>query len=97
MFNYESHIIELNQKLVASGRQPLYIVYPTPGLGIADFPLSYINHGEAEKETVFLDLAFDIPMTWITALSLRVIDQLGYRNDDGVVQRRSYFCVCHGC
>lgn len=56
MFNYESHIIEMNQKLVASGRQPIYIVYPTPGLGIADFPLSYIDHGEAEKETFFLDL-----------------------------------------
>ena len=56
MFNYESHIIELNQKLVASGRQPLYIVYTNPGLGIADFPLSYINHGDAKQEAVFAAL-----------------------------------------
>lgn len=56
MFNYESHIIELNQGLLKVNREPLYIVYPLPGLGIADFPLSYINHGDAQKETVFLNL-----------------------------------------
>lgn len=53
MFNYESHIIELNQKLVQTNREPLCIVYPTPGLGIADFPLSYVSHGDAKKESFF--------------------------------------------
>jgi Ca-activated chloride channel family protein len=56
MFNYESHIIELNQKLVSSGREPLYLVYPTPGLGIADFPLSYVDHEDPQKQKIFDDL-----------------------------------------
>ena len=53
MFNYESHIIELNQSLVKQGRDPLYVVYPTPGLGIADFPLSYVDHGDRQKHEIF--------------------------------------------
>ena len=53
MFNYESHIMELNKKLVQSNREPLYLVYPSPGLGIADFPLSYVDHGDAQKQKTF--------------------------------------------
>jgi Ca-activated chloride channel family protein len=56
MFNYESHIIELNQGLVKSNRAPLYIVYPTPGLGIADFPFSYVDRNKPEMEKNFLEL-----------------------------------------
>jgi Ca-activated chloride channel homolog len=56
MFNYESHIIELNQALVKQDKEPLYIIYPRPGLGIADFPLSYVDHKDAEKEKIFLEL-----------------------------------------
>lgn len=56
MFNYESHIIELNDKLAKKGLEPLYIVYPTPGLGLADFPLSYVDHDDADKKKIFDDL-----------------------------------------
>ena len=56
MFNYESHIIELNQNLLKANREPLHIVYPAPGLGIADFPLSYVNHGDGQKEKTFQKL-----------------------------------------
>lgn len=56
MFNYESHLMELNKKLVAKNLEPLYLVYPSPGLGIADFPLSYVDHGDAQKEKIFNDL-----------------------------------------
>ena len=53
MFNYESHIIELNQTLIKQNREPLWIVYPNPGLGIADFPLSYVSHDDEKKEITF--------------------------------------------
>ncbi len=56
MFNYESHIIKLNQKLVQDNRAPLYIVYPTPGLGIADFPFSYVDRNKPDMEKTFLEL-----------------------------------------
>ncbi len=56
MFNYESHIIKLDQKLVQSNRAPLYIIYPTPGLGIADFPFSYVDRNRPEMEKTFLEL-----------------------------------------
>jgi Ca-activated chloride channel family protein len=43
MFNYESMIIAANQRLVAEGREPLYIVYPVDGLAVADSTLGFVN------------------------------------------------------
>ena len=56
MFNYEALVIEMNQALVKTSREPLYAVYPVDGLAIADSPLAYINNGNAEQEKVFLKL-----------------------------------------
>jgi len=56
MFNYESHVLEMNQKLAASGREPLYIVYPAEGLGVADFPLSFVSKGSGDKAPLFRSL-----------------------------------------
>jgi Ca-activated chloride channel family protein len=56
MFNYESHVLAANQALVKAGREPLHLVYPLEGLGIADFPLSFVSRDNADKEPVFLAL-----------------------------------------
>lgn len=56
MVNYESIIIDTNKELVAQGREPLYVIYPKDGLGIADSPLGYIDNGNDEKEEIFLKL-----------------------------------------
>ena len=53
MFNNESAVITANQQLVAEGREPLYVIYPVDGLGIADWPLGYIDRGEPEKSEFF--------------------------------------------
>ena len=49
MFNYKSHVLEMNQKLAEQGDEPLYIVYPAEGLGMADFPFSFISKGNARQ------------------------------------------------
>lgn len=54
MINYESLILEMNREVVARGQEPMYIVYPTEGLGLADFPLSFVNKASAGKESLFL-------------------------------------------
>lgn len=54
MVNYECLIIDANQKLEEEGKEPLYVVYPYDGLSIADSPLGYVDHGDAEKEEAFL-------------------------------------------
>ncbi|MGN0591720.1 MAG: substrate-binding domain-containing protein [Ruminococcus sp.] len=54
MVNYECLIIHANQELVSQGKEPLYAVYPYDGLSIADSPLGYIDHGNAEKQDAFL-------------------------------------------
>jgi len=54
MVNYECLIIDANQQLEEEGKEPLYVVYPYDGLSIADSPLGYVDHGDAEKEEVFL-------------------------------------------
>ncbi len=56
MVNYESIIIDTNKELVAQGKEPLYVIYPKDGLGIADSPLGYIDNGNKEKEEAFLKL-----------------------------------------
>ena len=56
MVNYESIIIETNQHLIEQGKEPLYVVYPKDGLGIADSPLGYIDNGNSKKEEEFLKL-----------------------------------------
>lgn len=56
MVNYESVIIDTNKELVAQNKEPLYIIYPKDGLGIADSPLGYIDNGDKKKEELFLKL-----------------------------------------
>jgi Ca-activated chloride channel family protein len=56
MVNYEAMMIEANQALVAQGREPLYAIYPTDGLTIADSPLALVNKGDTAKEQAFKKL-----------------------------------------
>ena len=56
MVNYESVIIETNQELVKSGREPLYVVYPVDGIVMADSPLGYVDRGNTNKEEAFRKL-----------------------------------------
>lgn len=56
MVNYESVVIEANQALVQQGKEPLYAVYPSDGLAIADSPLGFIDHGDAKKAELFKKL-----------------------------------------
>ncbi|MBI2566685.1 MAG: VWA domain-containing protein [Candidatus Schekmanbacteria bacterium] len=56
MFNYESLVIEANRELVQAGKEPLCAVYPADGLMVADHPLGYVDHADAAKEQVFLEL-----------------------------------------
>ena len=46
----------MNKKLVAQGKEPLYILYPVDGVSISDSPLAYIKQGNGEKEEVFKKL-----------------------------------------
>lgn len=56
MINYESVIIEANQELVRRGEEPLYAIYPSDGLAIADSPLAYIDQGDSKKAELFRKL-----------------------------------------
>jgi Ca-activated chloride channel family protein len=53
MVNNESAVITANQQLTAEGRDPLYVIYPVDGLAIADWPLGYVDHGDAAKAEFF--------------------------------------------
>jgi Ca-activated chloride channel family protein len=56
MVNYESMIIETNQQLIQQGKEPLYVIYPTDGLVIADSQLGYVDNGDKDKEAFFRKL-----------------------------------------
>ena len=53
MVNNESAVITANQQLTAEGRDPLYAIYPVDGLAIADWPLGYLDRGDAAKSALF--------------------------------------------
>src|SRR5262249_12843151 len=50
MVNYEALIIEANQELAKLGKEPLYVVYPADGVAVADSPLGFVPHGNADSE-----------------------------------------------
>ena len=56
MFNYESVILEADQALTNASEEPLYIIYPSNGLSVADSPLAYVSKGDGAKEAAFLKL-----------------------------------------
>ncbi|HVO39084.1 MAG TPA: VWA domain-containing protein [Spirochaetia bacterium] len=56
MVNYEALVIEANQELVKTSREPLYVVYPVDGIVMADSPLGYVDHGQKRKEEAFRTL-----------------------------------------
>ncbi|MBF0204891.1 MAG: VWA domain-containing protein, partial [Desulfamplus sp.] len=43
MFNYESMVIALNKQLESQKKEPLYVIYPTDGLAIADSTIGFVN------------------------------------------------------
>ena len=56
MVNYESMLIETNQKLIQQGKEPLYLVYPVDGIVFSDSPLGYIDRGDEKQEERFTQL-----------------------------------------
>lgn len=56
MFNYEAMIIEFNQWAAKHNREPLYVIYPSDGIVVADHPLGYVDKKNPEKEKLFLEL-----------------------------------------
>ena len=44
MINYENALIEINQKLISQGKEPLYLVYPIDGVAINDMPFAYLSN-----------------------------------------------------
>ena len=55
-FTYEFSIMNINKKLEADGKEPLYVVYPVDGVAISDNPIVYIDNKDDAKELVFNDL-----------------------------------------
>ena len=53
---YEASIININKKLEASGKEPLYIIYAKDGVSISDAPLAYIDNKNKEKLATFESL-----------------------------------------
>lgn len=56
MVNYEALVIEANQTLTNSGREPLYAIYPVDGLALADSPFGFVNRGDQQQEAAFRKL-----------------------------------------
>ncbi|MCF4165318.1 VWA domain-containing protein [Zavarzinia compransoris] len=57
MWNYEAVLKEVNDTLRGRGEEPLWAVYPTDGVAIADSPLGFLERGRGrEVEAFFIAL-----------------------------------------
>ena len=54
MFNYESQLVTVNSQPNAT--DPLYAIYPSGGLAVADYPLGFIDQGDSGKRKFFEQL-----------------------------------------
>ena len=50
---YEASIININKKLEASGKEPIYAIYPKDGVSISDAPFAYIDNKNEKKLETF--------------------------------------------
>ena len=50
---YETSIININKKLEAQGKEPLYIIYAKDGVSLSDSPFAYIDNGDKSKKEKF--------------------------------------------
>ena len=50
---YEASIINLNQKLEESGKEPIYVIYAKDGVSISDAPFAYIDNKDEQKLNIF--------------------------------------------
>ena len=51
--SYESSIISINKKLIKSGKEPLYAIYPIDGVSISDSPLAFMDNKDNNKKNIF--------------------------------------------
>jgi len=87
MINYESSLIEINQELVKSGKEPLYLVYPVDGVAINDMPFAYINNdsNNTKKREQFLNIQSYLRSDEI----LKLMESYGYRSWYGGINKNA--------
>lgn len=56
VITYETSLISINQKLVAQGKEPLYLIYTKDGVSISDEPFGYIDHKDVNKLQTFNEI-----------------------------------------
>jgi len=81
MVNYESTIIETNQQLTRQGKEPLYVIYPTDGLVIADSQLGYVDNGDKDKEAFFRKLQAYLLSSKVQAELLKLGRRTGFAGE----------------
>lgn len=84
MFNYESMVIQADRDLALQGRDPLCAVYPVDGLEVADYPLGFIDHGDAAKVAFFHGLQDFL----LTPATQKEIETYGRRPGDAILAEK---------
>ena len=53
---YEMSIINMNKRLINSGKEELYALYPIDGVSISDSPFAYIDNKDSGKKEIFKEI-----------------------------------------
>ena len=78
MINYESSLIDINQSLVKSGKEPLYLIYPIDGVAINDMPFAYINNDSTDLKN---KERFNTLQTYLRSDdAIKLMESYGYRS-----------------
>lgn len=70
----ESSLIRINKQLESSGKETLYLLYPTDGVAINDSPFAYVDRGQEKLEN------FNILQSYLLSLDTqKELEKLGKR------------------
>lgn len=93
LVNYESSLIELNNQLIKSNREPLRFIYPSDGVSVSDSPFAYIDNNDNKKLEIFNKLQSFL----LSADTQKKLESMGRRTTyGGLVSNDEVFKESYG-
>ena len=86
VIDYESSLIELNEKLLKTGKETLYLLYPVDGVALNDMPFGYVNRSQKEKKKE----QFKVLQDYLRSDDVRTkLENMGFRSWYGGIKENA--------
>lgn len=93
LVNYESSLIDLNNQLIESNKEPLRFIYPSDGVSVSDSPFAYIDNNNVNKLETFNELQSFL----LSADTQQKLESMGRRTTyGGLISNEEVFKESYG-